>query len=896
MNTKPNFPSKILRTTLTLAAMVTLLFAAPTKTWSLDRLKLVDNQLCNASGTPIQLRGWSTFRLKDESAAYQKEHLQKTKEMGANVVRCVVYVEGEDSYTYKNDQDGTTSQVKTWIDQCAEIGLYCLVDWRVEVPGNPNDWAYNGAENFFREITSYVKSKQYQHVLYEICDQPNGCTWTDIKQYANKVLPIISQNDPGSVVIVGTQQWCTLLDDYNPEDPDEPDYHDGPVSKPITGYNNLYIMYSFHYYTEASKDIIDRLSAAADDIPLFVTEWGFSDNKDIDTSVTDELLAVCNGQNDGGQFISWCNWALCETDHPYSALTSVSSFTLSSSGEYVVSMLKKKEMEDIAIYPADGDNISEVLATKVQAVVSANKMVRDIVVYLTAGAHYTMTSPIVPAGNFGILTVGDGIATIDASALSGPLVQMSDEPAIPADVNGFYPVNDVGFIDVKVTGLKDNLFYANKTKYSISNFFLQNCIIEVDGGIKTIINTVGGGVIGNLKIDKSTIASPTTAHTGALYNSQSGQKATEAGFVLQVFQFTNSTFYNIAYGKNFMNHRQPGTAWLVFEARNNIFVNCGKSGKTVIGMDGGIASSFPAWTISGNVFNFDGVDTSTAESTGDSQEPVENSIAGVLRFTDLSTGYNAQLGMLTDPATTTVEVGDSKWTVTTKRIYPIAGAVPYVVATMTDGWTIGNGVQAFLPKSYEAGASEITLTPLAGAPQGKVVILGNATDGAVLPDQIIPVPAPADETAVEESYTAALGQMDTKHFAITDGSKTLGDVIANDNTGVTASNAIVMVLKGGTFKAVDISEGDLKQNAKPGLLLFILSKWEYLNVGSNDNAGGAGSRGIGIGEGGATAIEKSHLIIDNSAGVWYDLQGRRMQGQPTRKGIYVRNCKKIVIR
>ena len=222
--------------------------------------------------------------------------------------------------------------------------------------------------------------------------------------------------------------------------------------------------------------------------------------------------------------------------------------------------------------------------------------------------------------------------------------------------------------------------------------------------------------------------------------------------------------------------------------------------------------------------------------------------------------------------------------------------MPYVVATMTDGWTIGNGVQAFLPKSYEAGASEITLTPLAGAPQGKVVILGNATDGAVLPDQIIPVPAPADETAVEESYTAALGQMDTKHFAITDGSKTLGDVIANDNTGVTASNAIVMVLKGGTFKAVDISEGDLKQNAKPGLLLFILSKWEYLNVGSNDNAGGAGSRGIGIGEGGATAIEKSHLIIDNSAGVWYDLQGRRMQGQPTRKGIYVRNCKKIVIR
>ena len=224
----------------------------------------------------------------------------------------------------------------------------------------------------------------------------------------------------------------------------------------------------------------------------------------------------------------------------------------------------------------------------------------------------------------------------------------------------------------------------------------------------------------------------------------------------------------------------------------------------------------------------------------------------------------------------------------------IAGGVPYIVATMTDGSTIGSDVTAFLPLSYETGASEITLTPLAGAPQDKVVILGNATEGEVLPNPFYLVVAPDDQTAVENSYSDALGKMDKTHFAITDGSKALGDIIAA--TGNTASDAVVMVLKDGKFKAVAISEGDLEQKAKPGLLLFILSKWEYLNIGSGSHSQ-AGSRSVGVGEGDATAIDNSQLIIDNWTGAqWYDLQGRKMQGQPTRKGVYVRNGQKVVIR
>ena len=56
------------------------------------------------------------------------------------------------------------------------------------------------------------------------------------------------------------------------------------------------------------------------------------------------------------------------------------------------------------------------------------------------------------------------------------------------------------------------------------------------------------------------------------------------------------------------------------------------------------------------------------------------------------------------------------------------------------------------------------------------------------------------------------------------------------------------------------------------------------------------SRGfLSIGDDGATAIDNEKLTIDNGAGAWYDLQGRRIE-KPARKGIYVRDSKKYIIK
>ena len=69
-------------------------------------------------------------------------------------------------------------------------------------------------------------------------------------------------------------------------------------------------------------------------------------------------------------------------------------------------------------------------------------------------------------------------------------------------------------------------------------------------------------------------------------------------------------------------------------------------------MNQGQGSANPVWNISGNVFNFDGADTSADESTGDEEEPVKDSKAVVVNFADADNGNFTQ---------SDVKAGDPFW-------------------------------------------------------------------------------------------------------------------------------------------------------------------------------------------------------------------------------------------
>lgn len=103
--------------------------------------------------------------------------------------------------------------------------------------------------------------------------------------------------------------------------------------------------------------------------------------------------------------------------------------------------------------------------------------------------------------------------------------------------------------------------------------------------------------------------------------------------------------------------------------------------------------------------------------------------------------------------------------------------------------------------------------------------------------------------------------------------------------GITASSTSnYYVLKGSSF--VWARSGDIP-NYKC-----------YLDLGNNP----ALSRGvldIIIGGGDGTTGISEELIVnseENDSDVWYDMSGRRLDGKPSRKGLYIKNGKKTVVK
>ena len=275
--------------------------------------------------------------------------------------------------------------------------------------------------------------------------------------------------------------------------------------------------------------------------------------------------------------------------------------------------------DEVDVFVADGAEISALVFAEAPTAKAVN-------IYLTPGSSYTLNSPIETFVKFIGVESGEQ-AVIDASALTDALIKLPKQAGVDADDKGFYALGDVTIQGVRITGVPKQVFWANQTKYLIPTLTVDNSVIALAASNSNVFDTSRGGVIGNFVIKNSTIACPDGKNTGSLFSSQSGQKATEAGLEKQVFSFQNSTFYNIANGKNLITHRQSGQTWLNYELKNCIAVNSGKSGQFVVGMNQGQTSANPVWAVSGNSFNFEGeeglADTSAAEAEKAGQKEVE---------------------------------------------------------------------------------------------------------------------------------------------------------------------------------------------------------------------------------------------------------------------------------
>ncbi|MDO4525327.1 MAG: cellulase family glycosylhydrolase [Bacteroidales bacterium] len=267
------------------------------------KLKLVENQLSDKDGNPVQLKGWSTYSINpyDVEGCLGENQWELMKKYGANIVRLVLYA-GDDN-SYKNDRDKYKDLVKNSIKELAEKNMYCLIDWQKSDPTasdynfDPNDYL-NDARDFFNDISKFCFENEYKHVLYEICGEPT-CGWSKIKSYAESVLPVITANQPDAIVVVGTDQWCQKIME--------------PVSNPLSSQWKKNVVYSFHYDACNHYSLLGDFRYAQKLIPVFVSEWTamkFNGDGPFCADNSDLLMASCDKQQSAPQVVSWCigNW------------------------------------------------------------------------------------------------------------------------------------------------------------------------------------------------------------------------------------------------------------------------------------------------------------------------------------------------------------------------------------------------------------------------------------------------------------------------------------------------------------------------------------------------------------------------------------------------------------
>lgn len=227
------------------------------------QLRVCGANLCNQYGRPIQLRGMSSHGIQWFPHCYNDASLDAlARDWQADLFRIAMYVQ-EDGY--ETDPAGFTNRVNNLVEEATERGMYALIDFHTLTPGDPM-FNLERAKTFFAAVSARHASKN--NVIYELTNEPNGVSWSTIKNYAEQVIPVIRANDPDAVVIVGTRAWSSL---GVSEGGNATEVIDNPV-------NATNVMYAFHFYAASHRDNYRaELERAAARLPMFVTEFGTVD-------------------------------------------------------------------------------------------------------------------------------------------------------------------------------------------------------------------------------------------------------------------------------------------------------------------------------------------------------------------------------------------------------------------------------------------------------------------------------------------------------------------------------------------------------------------------------------------------------------------------------------------
>ena len=260
-------------------------------------LRVQNGRLTDAHGEPFALRGVSTHSLGLYAQYVNLDSFRTLRDdWGANVIRLAMYTMVENGYLDGGDPAELERVIDEGVRCCRELGMYAIVDWHILTDGNPMLHQPQALDFFKRMSAKYAGEP---HVLYEICNEPNGegVDWEVVRGYAETVIPVIRANAPEALILCGTPCWSQDVDHV--------------AAHPLEDGN---VMYSLHYYAATHKDgLRDKLERAlADGTPVFVSEFSICDasgNGEIDYESAEAWRALILRRG-----LSYIGWNLSNKD------------------------------------------------------------------------------------------------------------------------------------------------------------------------------------------------------------------------------------------------------------------------------------------------------------------------------------------------------------------------------------------------------------------------------------------------------------------------------------------------------------------------------------------------------------------------------------------------------
>ncbi len=255
-------------------------------------LSVKGTDLVDASGNPVQLKGVSSHGLQwfpdyINNDAFVSLH----EDWNANVIRLAMYT-NEGGYCSGADRDKLEQVIDDGVTYAADNQMYCIIDWHILSDCHPTQYQSDAKDFFSRMSAKYASC---DHVLYEICNEPNsGANWDEIKSYADDIIPAIRANDADAIILVGTPTWSQDVDVVA----------ENPVANPDN------VMYVCHFYAATHKDdlrnkVEKALSAGT---PIFISEFSICDasgNGGIDYDSAAKWMELINKHN-----LSYVGWNL----------------------------------------------------------------------------------------------------------------------------------------------------------------------------------------------------------------------------------------------------------------------------------------------------------------------------------------------------------------------------------------------------------------------------------------------------------------------------------------------------------------------------------------------------------------------------------------------------------